>query len=64
MPVSVKRKVYLRPTRSPMRPNSSAPRGRIRKPMVKSATVLRKAATGWVFSKNLTASTEARLPKM
>src|SRR5207249_4962535 len=28
------------------------------------AAVLRKAATGWPFSKNLTARIEARLPKM
>jgi len=31
---------------------------------VKSATVLRNAATGWLFSKNLMARTDARLPKM
>ena len=28
----VTRKVYFRPTRSPMRPNTSAPNGRTRKP--------------------------------
>ena len=63
MPVSVTRKVYLRPTRSPIAPKTSAPRGRIRNPTEKSATVLRKAATGWLFSKNLTARIAARLPK-
>jgi hypothetical protein len=49
---------------SPSQPNTKAPSGRIRKPIEKSATVLRKAATGWLFSKNLTARIEARLPKM
>ncbi len=64
MPLRVTRNVYFRPTLSPSQPNTNAPRGRIRKPTEKSATVLRKAATGWDFSKNLTARIEARLPKM
>ena len=42
----VTRKVYLRPTRSPMRPNTSAPNGRTRKPAAKasSAKMLRVAS--------------------
>jgi len=63
MPVRVTRNVYLRPTRSPTRPKTSAPSGRIRKPMVKRAIVLSSAATGCVGSKNLTDRMEARLPK-
>ena len=34
---SVTRKAYLRPTRSPMRPKKSAPKGRTRKPTAKVA---------------------------
>jgi hypothetical protein len=49
---------------SPSQPNTKAPSGRIRNPIEKSAMVLRKAATGWLGSKNLTARIAARLPKM
>ena len=35
MMVSVTRKAYLRPTRSPMRPKNNAPNGRTRKPTAK-----------------------------
>ncbi len=43
----VTRKVYLRPTRSPRRPNTSAPNGRTRKPAAKasSAKTLRVVAS-------------------
>ena len=64
MPLSVIRNVYLRPTRSPSHPNRNAPNGRIRNPAVNSAIVLSSAATGWLFSKNLAASTVAKLPKI
>ncbi len=64
MPVRVTRNVYLRPTRSPSHPNRNAPSGRIRKPAVNSAIVLSSAATGWLFSKNLTDKTAAKLPKI
>ena len=64
MPLSVTRKVYLRPMRSPIQPNRNAPSGRIRKPAVNSAMVLSSAATGWLFSKNLTDNTAAKLPKI
>jgi hypothetical protein len=56
--------VYLRPILSPIHPNRNAPSGRIRNPAVNSAIVLKSAATGWVFSKNFTDSTAAKLPKM
>src|SRR5262249_21290004 len=62
--VSVMRKVYLRPMRSPIHPKRNAPSGRIRNPAVNSAIVLSKAATGWDFSKNLTDKTAAKLPKI
>jgi hypothetical protein len=64
IPVSVMRKVYLRPTRSPTHPNRNAPTGRIKKPAVNRAIVLNRAATGCDFSKNLTESTAAKLPKI
>ena len=64
IPLSVTRKVYLRPTRSPIHPNRNAPSGRIRNPAVNSAIVLSSAATGWDFSKNLTDKTAAKLPKI
>ena len=64
MPTSVKMKVYLRPTRSPSQPNTKAPNGRTRNPTVNSAIVLSRAATGWLFSKNLAAKIVAKLPKI
>ena len=64
MPLSVMRNVYLRPTRSPIQPNRKAPNGRTRNPAVNSAMVLSSAATGWLFSKNLTDKTAAKLPKI
>ena len=46
----VMRNVYLRPTRSPSRPNTSAPNGRTRKPAAKanSAKTLRVASGYWL----------------
>jgi hypothetical protein len=64
IPLRVTRNVYLRPTRSPIQPNRNAPNGRIKKPAVNSAIVLSSAATGWLFSKNLTDKIAARLPKI
>lgn len=61
MPLKVIRNVYFRPTISPTRPNTSAPSGRIKKPIVNSATVLSRPATGCDFSKNFTARMEVRL---
>ncbi len=64
IPLRVTRKVYLRPIRSPIQPKTKAPKGRTRNPAVNNAIVLSRAATGWVLSKNLTARTAAKLPKM
>ena len=64
MPTSVMMNVYLRPTTSPSQPNKNAPNGRTRNPAVNSAIVLSSAATGWLFSKNLTDKIAAKLPKM
>src|SRR6266545_4051835 len=44
MPLRVMRNVYLRPTRSPIRPNTNAPNGRMRNPAVNVPTVLMSAA--------------------
>ena len=49
----VSRKVYLRPTMSPMRPNTTAPNGRTTKPTAKAASVLSKAASGLVLREKL-----------
>ena len=46
MIASVTRKVFLRPTRSPMRPNTRAPSGRTMKPTAKVASARMKAAVG------------------
>ena len=64
IPLNVMRNVYLRPTLSPSHPNRNAPNGRIKNPAVNKAIVLKRAATGCVFSKNLTDSTAAKLPKI
>ncbi len=64
MPLSVTRNVYLRPMRSPTRPNRNAPNGRIRNPAVKVPTVLMSAAPDVPSAKNLTARMVAKLPKM
>ena len=44
MVTMVTRKVYLRPMRSPMRPNTMAPRGRTPKPAPKVARLASSAA--------------------
>ena len=46
MPITtmVTRKVYLRPTRSPIRPKTSAPKGRTRKPAAYAAKAESSAA--------------------
>jgi hypothetical protein len=46
MIVMVTRNVYLRPTRSPTRPNTSAPNGRTRKPAAKVSS----AKMNWVLA--------------
>ena len=64
MMTNVSRKVYLRPTTSPSRPNTNAPKGRATKPAAKVASVLSRASVGLPEGKNLVAITVARLPKM
>jgi hypothetical protein len=44
MKTMVTRNVYLRPTRSPIRPNTSAPKGRTRKPAAYAAKADKSAA--------------------
>jgi hypothetical protein len=58
----VTRKVYLRPTRSPRRPKTSAPKGRTRKPAAKAsrAKMLRVFGSNWL--KNFAPMITARLP--
>jgi len=48
----VTRKVYLRPIRSPMRPKTTAPRGRTPKPAPNVARLARSAARSWPGGKN------------
>ena len=57
-------KVYLRPIKSPNRPNTKAPKGRTTKPAAKVARVFRKAAVGLSVGKNLVDNTVAKLPKI
>jgi hypothetical protein len=52
MIVIVIKKVYLRPTRSPIRPNSRAPNGRTAKPAAKASRAKIKLAVGLTPEKN------------
>ena len=58
----VMRKVYLRPTRSPIRPNTSAPNGRTAKPAAKASKVKMKAAVALTPEKNCLAMIAASVP--
>jgi hypothetical protein len=49
----VMRNVYLRPTMSPSRPNTSAPNGRTAKPAAKLSSVKMNAAVGLTPEKKL-----------
>ena len=62
MMMMVIRKVYLRPTMSPIRPNTRAPKGRTRNPAANasSAKMLRVVSSYW--PKNLAPITVAREP--
>lgn len=62
MMMMVTRKVYFRPTMSPMRPNTSAPNGRTRKPAAnaRSAKMVRVVSSNWL--KNLAPMTAASEP--
>ena len=64
MMIRVSIKVYLRPIRSPKRPNTKAPKGRTTKPAAKVARVESNAAVGLVLGKNWLAKTVAKLPKI
>jgi len=48
----VTRKVFLRPTRSPIRPNSKAPNGRTAKPAAKAASAKMKPVVSLTPEKN------------
>src|SRR5688572_6012912 len=62
MIASVTRKVFLRPARSPMRPNTRAPRGRTMKPTAKVASARMKAVVGWTPEKKCAAMYPASEP--
>ena len=64
MTTIVTRKVYLRPTRSPIRPKKRAPKGRTEKPTPKSARLERKAAVLSPAGKNALLKKTASVPKM
>ena len=59
--VMVMRKVYLRPTRSPMRPKISAPKGRTRKPAAYAPKAPSSAAVTLPGGKNTPAKKGARI---
>ncbi len=63
MPITriVTRNVYLRPNRSPMRPNSSAPTGRTRKPAAYVANAASSEAVSLPVGKNSSAKNGARI---
>ncbi len=48
----VTRKVFLRPTRSPMRPKTIAPSGRTAKPAAKAASARMKPVVSFTPEKN------------
>jgi hypothetical protein len=58
----VTRKVYLRPIMSPSRPNSTAPKGRTRKPAANASSANRKAEPASSALKNWRAMMAARAP--
>ena len=58
----VTRKVYLRPIRSPMWPNTSAPSGRTPKPAPKVARLASSCAVSLPGGKNSPPKNTARLP--
>jgi hypothetical protein len=58
----VMRKVYFRPTRSPSRPNTSAPNGRTANPAAKASSAKMNAAVGFTPEKNCLLMIAAREP--
>jgi hypothetical protein len=61
MVTMVTRKVYLRPTRSPMRPKISAPKGRTRNPAAYAPNAPSSAAVWFPGGKNRAAKNGARM---
>ena len=59
---SVTRKVYLRPIRSPIRPNTSAPSGRTPKPAPNVARLASSAARSLPGGKNSSPKKTASVP--
>ncbi len=62
MIVIVRRKAYFRPTKSPIRPKTTAPKGRTAKPAANVARVRRNAPEPG--AKNIPAINVAKEPKM
>ena len=60
----VTKKVYLRPIMSPKRPNTSAPKGRTKKPAAKPNSVAMNAAAGSRPAKKCLAMKIANEPSM
>ncbi len=58
----VMRNVYLRPTRSPMRPNTSAPNGRTKNPAAKASSAKMNPVVGFTPEKNCLVITAASEP--
>ena len=63
MPI-VRRNVYFLPTRSPILPKTTAPKGLTAKPVAKTARVDKNAMTGSPGGKNLVDSRTLKEPKM
>ncbi len=63
MMIIVTRNVYLRPTKSPSRPKTSAPSGRTMNPAEKARSAKIKPIEGSAFEKNCAAMTLASEPK-
>ena len=61
MTTIVIRKVYFRPTRSPIRPNTRAPKGRTRKPAAYVTNAERSAAVAFPGGKKRAAKNGARV---
>ena len=56
------RKVYLRPTRSPRRPKTSAPKGRTRNPAAKASSANMNAVVSFMPEKNFLEMTVSSAP--
>ena len=60
--VMVTRKVYLRPTMSPIRPNTSAPSGRTANPAANASRVKMKPTLGGTLEKKYLARNTPSVP--